>query len=664
MATALARPAPPAYTGALFAHKGPCQVVISLFRRMSESWPARIFFGLTAIAFVGWGVSGDLTSMLTSQPSWVAKVGDQTIEVPAFQQEFQRAIAAASTRLAQGEEISADQRQEIGQQTLDQMIGQAVMAQQVQKLHVVTPDTVLVGSIQAMPSFQGKNGQFDRATFEAVLRNNGYTEDRFLAALRADIAQRQILSAADSTVAAPDTEVKPLYRSEFEKRSADMAFFPTSAALAVPPPDPAVLLRYYDNHKSMYATPEYRKIKAVELSPESLASEVKVTDADLQAYYDEHRADYATEAKRSAEVVSVSDEAKAKALADQWRGGADWATIQKAAQAAGGSAIAQDDSTPVEFPDPDLAKAVFAADPDKVTDPIKGALGWFVVRVTKASGGTTTTFDQAKDDIRKRVVASKAADLLYDRANKLDQLLGNGSSLDDLPGDLDLVGVTGTLDADGMTQAGSPAPIPGPAELRAAIVKAAFDAQPNDQPRLTEVQTPSNGASAYYALVVESVTPPGTKPYDAVKDQVLADWTDDQKRRAENVAATAMMVAVQGGQSFSDAATVAGVTPHVSPLLARTASDPSMPASLLHVLFGLKLHDVTMVETADGFFVAQLVEIQESDPAADTAGYDRVKAAVAQSVGSDIGTLYAEALRQQAKPRINQQNFDSIVRAP
>jgi peptidyl-prolyl cis-trans isomerase D len=631
---------------------------------MSESWIARIFFGVTAVAFVGWGISGDLTSMLTSQPSWVAKVGDQTIELPAFQQEFQRAVAAASSKLSQGEELSADDRQEIGHRTLDQMIGQAVMAQEVRKLRVVTPDAVLVSSIHGMAAFKGKDGQFDRTMFESVLRNNGYTEERFLAALRSDIDQRQILSAADSTVAAPDAEVKPLYRSEFQKRSADMAFFPISSAAAVPPPDPAVLQRYYDNHMSMYATPEYRKIKAIELSPESLASEVQVTDADLQAYYDQHKTDYVTEAKRSAEVISVSDEAKAKALADQWRGGADWAAMQKAAQDAGGSAVAQADATPVEFPDPDLAKAVFAADADKVSDPVKGALGWFVVRVTKVTGGTTKTFDQAKDDIRKLVVAGKAADLLYDRANKLDQLLGNGSSLDDLPGNLNLVGVTGTLDAQGLTQAGAPAPIPGPQELRAAIVKAAFDSQPNDQPHLTEVQTPSNGASAYYALVVESVTPPGTKPYDAVKDQVLADWTDDQKRRAENVAATAMMVAVQGGKSFSDAATVAGVTPHLSPLLTRSSTDPSMPASLLHVLFGLKLHDTTMVETADGFFVAQLVEIQDPDPAADSAGYDRAKEAVTRSIGADIGTLYAQALRQQAKPQINQANFDNIVRSP
>ena len=50
-------------------------------------------------------------------------------------------------------------------------------------------------------------------------------------------------------------------------------------------------------------------------------------------------------------MISVADEAKATALAESWRGGADWAAMQKAAQDAGGSAIALDDATEREFPD-------------------------------------------------------------------------------------------------------------------------------------------------------------------------------------------------------------------------------------------------------------------------------------------------------------------------
>jgi peptidyl-prolyl cis-trans isomerase D len=477
------------------------------------------------------------------------------------------------------------------------------------------------------------------------------------------MAQRQLLSVIGGSVAAPDAEVKPLYESEFEKRSADMAFFPLAAAPEPAAPTEAELDRWYENHKDSYTTPEYRRIKAVELSPQSLAPEIKITDADLHAAYDQEKSQYHTEEKRSAEVISVPDEAKAKTLAATWRGGAEWTAMQAAAKAAGAAAIEQDDATQVQYPDPDLAKAVFSAPANAVSEPVKGQLGWFVVKVTKISGGSVTTFDQVKDSLRARVLASKAADLMYDRANKLDQLLGNGTSLDDLPSDLGLAGVAGTMDAKGETQAGGPAPIPGPAELKAAIISAAFQAHQGDQPQLTEVQTPSTGGSAYYALAVEKVVPPGVKPYDAVKDQVAEDWKHDQRRRSQDQAATAMMVAVQGGKTFSDAATVAGVTPKLSPLVTRDQGSQEIPPDLQRIMFGLKLHDATMVQTMDGFVVAQLVEIVKPDAATDKVGYDQARAAVTKSISDDLTTVLVDAIRQRANPKINQQGFDSVVQA-
>ena len=50
--------------------------------------------------------------------------------------------------------------------------------------------------------------------------------------------------------------------------------------------------------------------------------------------------------------------------------------MQAAAQAEGASGITQDDATEVQFPDPDLAKAVFTAPADTVSEPVKGQLGW------------------------------------------------------------------------------------------------------------------------------------------------------------------------------------------------------------------------------------------------------------------------------------------------
>ena len=634
--------------------------MISILRRSLDSWLVRGFFAVMTVAFIGWGISGSLTQ-IAGPPTWVAKVGGQTIEIPAFQAAFQRDLAQESKNLPGGQEVPPEMRQAVGQQTLQRMIAQAAIAEELHKLRVVAPDSTVAEAVRAMPAFKGPDGQFSKAVFDNLLRNNGFTEARFLDEVRADIAQRQLLGAVSGAAIAPGTEVKPLYDSEYEKRSADMALFPLSAAPEPGTPDESVLRRWYDNHSDLYTTPEFRRIKAIELSAESLASDITITDDELRAAYDEHKAEFVTPGKRSAQVISVGDEAKARDLAAKWRIAPDWAAMQAAAQADGGAALTQDDATAVQFPDPDLARAVFAAPLNTVTGPVKGALGWFVVKVTNIVPGGETTFEQAKDGLRARLLAGKAADLMYDRANKIDQMLGNGSSLEDMPADMGLAGVAGTLDAKGNTPEGEPAPIPGPKELKAAIIAAAFEAKPGDPPRLTEVPTPSTGGSAYFALVVEAITPPGHKPFDDVKAKVLEDWKLDQRRRAQNAAATAMMVAVKGGQKFSDAATVAGVKPQLSPLVTRNQGGDGMPPELQRILFGMKKGEVGMVEVPEGYVVAQLAEIVTPDAAADKAGYDQARAAISRSVQNDVSGVFIDALRRRSEPRINQSVFDSVV---
>jgi peptidyl-prolyl cis-trans isomerase D len=636
--------------------------MITAFRRYSETWVVRGFFLVMVLAFMLWGV-GDVVRLIGTS-TWVAKVGGETIEGAQLQQAYQRGMAQATRNLPQGQEPSQPMRDAVAQQALQGLIAQAALDQELRRLRIVAPDAAVRQAVFAMPAFHGTDGQFNQQTFETVLRSNGLTEPRFLDLMRTDLAQKQLIDAVTAGAAAPPGLVNPLYEGQYEKRSADMVEFPLAAAPQPPAPTEAELHRWYDNHPDAFSAPEYRKIKAAVLSPESLAKEIPVTDEELHTAYDQSKAEYVKPEKRSAEVISAPDEAKAKALAEQWQGGADWAAMQKAAQVAGGSAISLEDATEEQFPDPELAKSVFAATPNAVVGPAKGTLGWHVVRVNNVVAGSSRSFDDVKDVLRNQVLARKAADLMYDRANKVDDVLGTGAGLDQMPSDLGLVGIAGTLDAQGVTPAGTPAPIPGPPELKAALIKAAFDAQKGEPGQLVEVQTPSTGGSAYYALSLQDVIPPAAKPFDDVKEQVATDWTRNAQRHAEETAAAKLLAAVKGGQSLADAAAVAGVTVRRSPLVTHDAQTDGMPPQLAQVLFGMKKGEPAMVETPDAFIVAVPAEIVEVDPKTDPAGYDQIRAVVLRSVATDIGTVFADALRTRAEPRINQPVLDSITGQP
>ena len=631
--------------------------MIGALRRSLDSWIVRGFFLLMVIAFITWGV-GDVFRLIGTD-TWVAKVGSETIEAPAVQQAYQRQMADLSRRLPPGTDPTPDMRRAVASTALNGLINQVVLQQAETRLGIVVPDAAVRQQVFAMPAFRGPSGQFDRATFETVLRNNGLTEARFLELVRGNVAQQQLLESVAAGAAAPGELTKQIFAYEFEKRAADVVELAFDAVPAPAAPDAAVLQRWYDNHPDYYSSPEYRRIKAMVLSPETLAKDIPISDADLRKAYDAQRAQYVKPERRSVQVVQAPDEAKAQALATQWQGGADWAAMQAAAQAAGGSAVELDDTLESGLPGAALGKAAFAASPDAISAPIQGLGGWQVIKVTKVTIGSTQEFDQVKDALRSRLLADKATDLIYDRANKVDNILASGAGLDELPADLGLVGVAGTMDSVGNTLDGKPAPIPGGDELRQALIAAAFQAHKGDPPRLTEVPL-KGGGSAYYALTVEDVIPPAVKPYDQVKDQVLADWTHDAARHAQETVAAKLLTAVKQGQKLADAAAVAGVPVRRTPLSGRNDAVSGMPSELLRPLFDLKLGEPTMVETPDGFLVAVPAEIQEPDAAKDPADYDQTRTAMTRAMGNDVAEIYAQALRDRAQPRINQANLDSI----
>ena len=291
---------------------------------------------------------------------------------------------------------------------------------------------------------------------------------------------------------------------------------------------------------------------------------------------------------------------------------------------------------------------------------MKTGLGWYALKVTHVTPGSETSFEAARDELRARVIADKAADLIYDRANKVEDLLAGGVALETLPADLGLAAVTGTLDAKGDTPAGHPAPIPGGDALRAALVKTAFEMKPGDPPHLTQVPA-EGGSQSFYAVAVEDITPPAPRPFDEVEAAVRADWTRDAIRHTQETAAANILAAVKAGQDIAVAA--AGLAVRHLPPLGRAAPAAGVPAQLIAPLFGLKPGEPTMVETPDGFTVAVLREVQTPDAGADPIGYGQTRDALGRAIANDIETVYANAVRERARPRVNRPVLEQLTRS-
>lgn len=636
--------------------------MITALRSQLGTWFARILFGVLVISFAAFGI-GDVIRWAGAE-TWIAKVGDRAIEQAELQQAYQTQLSQLSRVLGTSIDPTVEMKRGIAARALENLINESVLDLELRRLHLLAPEAAVGQEIASMREFRGADGQFNRQAMQMTLRQAGMSEGRFLDVMRASLAQRQLLGALRAGVATPQILARQVYQFQNEKRAAELVELPFAAISPADPTD-LELQRWYENHPDRYTTPEYRRVKAVILAPHTLAGQIEITAQDLAAAYAARRAAYVTPARRSAEIIIIQDEAKASELAADWRGGADWNTMQKAAGEAGGSAVALTDARRAEFPDPALAAAVFAAAQGAVTTPLKNVLGWQVIRVTSITEGSERTLEMVRDELQTLILDDKASAIIHGHAQKIEDILATGTSLDDLPGDLGLVALTGTMDAQGTTMAGEPAPIPGTQELRGAIITASFAARPGDPPRLLEVRPSQAGGqsstSSYFAIGLEAIIPPGLMPLADIRDTVIDDLKRDRQRRAQEAAAARILAAVRGGQSLEDAATVANVTFIRTQPTGRAEPAPGVPREVVAPLFGLKKGEATMVETAEAFLVAVAAEIIPADPVADAAGYDRTRAALSESLGNDINASFVTAVRTRAQPRINQKLLDNFV---
>ena len=627
-------------------------LMLAAFRRSLNTVVVRLFFLLLVAAFVFWGV-GDVIRNLGND-SAVAHVAGERIGPRAVDSAFRTQMAQVTQMF--GGHVTPTMRLAVAQQVVSRLVTQAALQAEVRRLGIAAPNAALRQAVYAMPAFQGPGGTFDRARFDLLLRNNGLSEPQFLGLMRQDLAQKQLIGAVGAGAAAPAVLARAVFAFQQEKRVAAIAQLPFAAASPPANPSDAVLKRWYENHPRRFSNPAYRHITAVILSPQTLAKTIKIPDAEIAAEYARTKSSYVTIAKRSVEVISTPDAAKAKALAEQWRGGANWAAMHKAASAAGASAVSIHDATETQFPSAGLGKAVFAAAIDTVTGPIHGAFGWNVLRVTAATGGTAKTLAEVKTQISDKLALRRATGLVDQRVNNLQDALAGGTPLRKLPGNLGLAAVTGTLDAQGNTEQGTPAPIPGTPALRTALIATAFKTSPGTTPHLID-----GPGHSYYALTVDKIIPAALRPYDKAALAVLENWTQMETRREQEVIAAGLLTAVKQGKSLEQAAAPFGVLVSTTPPIGRNAPPPGVPQNLLAPLFGLKQGQPAMVETPTGFVVAQLVKIEDPTPKQDPVGYGQVRTALNQAIATDLETVFADAVRARAHPRINQKLVSQIA---
>ena len=627
--------------------------MISYIRRLFvDSWIGRVFAVLIFAAFILWGVGDFFTSMGGRDANTVASVGSRKIGAQEFDAAYRQQLDQMAARTGgDASQIPPGERGQIALQVLQGLVSHAEALREADRMGIVVPDAVLRQTIFDLPPFKDEHQQFNRARFDQWLVAHNLTEQKLLTLVREDLTVNALIEPLRLGAMAPAMVVRRAYDYAAQTRTLDMVSIPRSSVPSPPAPDEASLRRYYDNHADQFQALEYRRIKLVLLSPATVARGIAVPEAEERALFKARNGDGRVPEKRSVEVITAPSEARAQGLAILWKGGSGWPQMQAAA---GDSVpVALDDATEATFPDPQLGKLAFAAALGQVSGPVHLVSGWVLLKVVKVTAPVVHSFESQQPALHDEIAAARARDGLADRVQKLQDAIAGGGGLDTIPADSGAVAAEGTLDAQGLTPTGQPAPLPGDDAQRRAILAQAFTQKQSDPANLKQGPDDSE-----FALQVEQVTPAKAQDYAMAHDRVAAAVQRDAVHRAAEQQAAALFAVARARGGLI--ATGRGDVVHVGPI-GRGAPPAGVPADLAQLAFSLAPGTSTMVETPDGFAVATVTGIQHPDPSVNRLAYDRLRTSLNGAIGDDIEASYSMALREASQPVLNPQAIRSVI---
>jgi len=616
-----------------------------------------VILGLIAISFGIWGIGDIFKGFGTST---VAQVGRTEIRVDTFRQLYQDRLQQLGRQL--NRPILPDQAKALGidRQLLSEVIAETVLDERARALRLNVSDAEIARQVTGMPGFKGITGQFDRARFDAVLRNMGYTEAKLLSEQRKIALRQQLLGTVSGEPPVPKTSLEAFNRFQNEERTIDYVTLGPAQAGDIAEPTPEVLAKYFEERKVVFRAPEYRKLTIVVLTPEDLASRIEITDADLKKAYTDRRARYETPERRHLKQIVFPNMEEAKAAADKLAQGATPATTFEALAAERGLKDSDIDLGTVAksaVVDRDVADTAFALKSGEVSAPVQGRFGIAIVKVDAVEAGQTRPFEDVAAELKRDMQNERAKNELTNVQEKIEDERLGGATLADAARKFNLKPrVLDAIDRNGKDAQGNTVPdLPQKVDVLAAAFGA--DVHGENEP----LRVPQNGGYVWFN--VEAITAARDRPLDEIKDQVVARWRDDEMTTRLRAKATEMMDKIKAGTSFTDAAAADQLKVEWRPGIKRSGPPAGLPAAAVTEIFKFPQDSVGSVEGASPTerIVFRVTEIKVPPLDAEAGDAKRLDEALKARNTEDLTAQYIARLQSEVGVSINASALSQVT---
>lgn len=604
---------------------------------------ATIFFGALIVSFAIWGI-GDI--FRATPASTVAEVGDTTITVDqtrnAYTNELQRLGRQFRTV------ISPEQARAFGldQQVVNNLVTDAVLAEKAREMGLSVSDQLVAASIMNNPAFKGADGQFNRALFDQALRNINLSEGGFVQEQRSAMARLHLAEAIAGDINVPLAAKEALNRYATERRAASYLLLTAAMAGDVPAPTEEQLQTFFNERKSAFRAPEYRAVSVMALDAASLAKPDTVSEADARQRYEQQKARYGTPERRTIQQITFPSPSEAEAAAKKIKDGATFESV-----AAERNVSPQDlelgTFTKAEMLDQAVADAAFGLQQGGVSAPITGRFGPVLLRVTQIQPEAVRPFEEVASELRQEVARERAQGQIERIHDEIEDLRAGAKPLADIAREkgLTLVQVP-AVDTNGLDKAGNPVNLPE----KDAAVKAAFASDIGVDNEALRTGT------GYVWYDVTGIEASREKNLDEVRDQVAAQWREDQVAQRLSEKARGLTERLEKGETIEAVAQDAGASVQTATDLARNAAKDDLTAEAVNRIFAVPVGKAgNAANGPDARAVFKVTSAMVPPLVTSTQQAQNTGNQLRTGLGDDLIGQYIAQVRQELGVTINQQ---------
>ena len=534
---------------------------------------------LVVLTFVVFYIPDFLTTSTGAAPSEVlADVEGEPITVGQFTRRYNAQVAAY--RNAYGGQMNDALLKQLGidRQILQQLVDEEAMVAESRKQGITVSDVEIRERILALPGFQ-ENGRFigeQRYRTLLQMQNPPMTTAEFERSLRRALQIEKLRSALTGWMSVTDVDVASEYRRRNEKVKLDVVVVTPEAFKNQVSVSDAELNAYFEKSKDKYRIGERRRIKYAMVNVDRVRQNITVPEADLQAFYNQNIQQYQTPAQVRASHILLKlegkDEKQVQALAEDVAKkakapGADFAALAKQ--------YSEDDSNSSNGGDLDyfgrgrmvaeFEQAAFAMKPGEISNPVKTAFGYHIIKVVENKPDTTRPLAEVRAEIEDQLKWQKAQAEAEKIAKSLEAVIKTAADLDRVAKERGYA-----LTETSFIQSNEPIQGVGP--------------QPELSTRLFsmkegEVTPPMRVATGWVFGTVTGRQDAYVPKLDEVKTRVSDDVKLEKATELVKQRASAVATELKNAKDFAAAAKRAGLEVKTTELIARGAAVPDLGIS-------------------------------------------------------------------------------------